>query len=156
MNIDHELTPRSVGVSITTSPIKPPGSPWPSVAWSIGVTLSRSNLENMLAKLDTPGSACTMLRQVQDDPKVIIVLRVEEDDVHYHARERQADVRAGRGRFADGTTETGQFVAVPASVVDPKQDRGGDPFCGGNHESYDAGAPDIAGRDLKTQISEGD
>lgn len=86
--------------------------------WVTGITLSRSNLETLLAKLDTPGSAATILRQVADATNYaraeVIVIKAEEDAAHYNARTRQAEARGSRGAMLeDGATWPGQTINVP-------------------------------------------
>ena len=49
------------------------------------VTLSRTNLQSLLFKLDEPTSARTLIRNVED---LILIVRAEEDEDHYQDRQR--------------------------------------------------------------------
>jgi len=101
-------------MNIDPNPRETAGIPLPTDAEVIGIRLSRSNLEAFLSKLDRPDSRATILRQVSDDPPVIIVVKAEEDAEHYNSAARQADVRGARGAMVeDGATAPGQIIKVP-------------------------------------------
>ncbi len=96
------------------------GFPLPDSCQVTGITLSRTNLETLLSKLDTPGSACMILRQVKDRDDIaasplVVIVKAEEDAEHYHARARQEDTRGLRGAVVeDGATRLGQVIEVAA------------------------------------------
>lgn len=51
----------------------------------VGVTLSRRNLESLLAKLDRPGEATRTLMRMTEDG-IILTIVAEEDEQHYGDR----------------------------------------------------------------------
>lgn len=51
---------------------------------TVVVTLSRRNLQALLLKLDEPESARTLIRDFEDHR---LIVRAEDDDVHYADRE---------------------------------------------------------------------
>lgn len=100
---------------------KAAGIPLPSDANVVGLALSRTNLETLLAKLDDPSSVRTLVREIvsatDESPATILVLRAEEDAEHYHSADRQDIVRGERGKMAEeGATWPGEGVRVPAET----------------------------------------
>ncbi len=81
-----------------------------------GITLSRTNLETLLAKLDTPGSRATIMRQCSDASfefaAHVVVVKAEEDADHYHNRARQAEAQGVRGVMREDNTDA-HLIPVP-------------------------------------------
>jgi hypothetical protein len=113
MNLDETLSPAALGYPVGDAAV-------------IGITLSRSNLETLLSKLDRPESSCTLMRVASEagssvsaevmgtDQPILLIVKAEEDAEHYNARSRQAEVRNTRGAMIeDGATRLGQSIEVP-------------------------------------------